>query len=359
MNEETDTTQALGGEGGPLPAPSGASHAEPEAAQAVDRREEGLADDTALGAQPKGGDSIGPVRPRRKRLPLVLFLLTCMSTFWVGCSGWYPEHALSVWLSGRDPTILRRVLLTGWQDGLVYMTCLLGILLMHEMGHFVATLRYRIPASFPFFLPLPVSLLGTMGAVIGMDGRRADRREMFDIGLAGPIAGLLVAIPVMWVGISRLDFQTEQFGPYALEMPLLVRMIVQLDPPSGYEPGALVWFSQLNPYFMAGWVGLLVTGLNMLPVSQLDGGHVIYALFGKRSKWIAWGFVIAAATFIFVNGVWMWGVMLMLVLLIGPAHPPTRDDSARLGPARVVLGTLSLAIAPLCFAPNAITFTSM
>jgi membrane-associated protease RseP (regulator of RpoE activity) len=116
----------------------------------------------------------------------------------------------------------------------------------------------------------------------------------------------------------------------------------------------MVWHSQLNPYFMAGWVGFLITGLNMLPVSQLDGGHVIYTLFGKRAHWIARGFMLLAIGFIIYNQAWMWSLMVVLVLLIGTDHPPTRDDTVRLGWFRTVLGCLSLSIPLLCFAPNVI-----
>ena len=169
------------------------------------------------------------------------------------------------------------------------MGCLLAILLSHEMGHFLATVRYRIPASLPYFIPFPIALIGTMGAVIGMDGLRANRKEMFDIGLAGPIAGLLVAVPVLWIGVGRLDLtQPPAASSTAVESPLLVNILMQIRQPQGYEEnlaaqkglaaaemnqqwwhGQTIWTSQLNPYFMAGWVGMLITGLNMLPISQL------------------------------------------------------------------------------------------
>ena len=136
-----------------------------------------------------------------------------------------------------------------------------------------------------------------MGAVIGMDGRRADRKQMFDIGLAGPLAGLAVAIPILLVGIHHLDSSSPGHGPFRLDLPLVVRSVLAWNPPPGYHVGVAdadqIWFSHLNPFFMAGWVGLLVTGLNMLPVSQLDGGHVSYALFGRRSRWVAYGFMLA------------------------------------------------------------------
>lgn len=289
-----------------------------------------------------------PNRGRRIKLPAILFLLTCLSTFWAGVGGWY---ALP------DGMLVRRLIISHWQDGLTYMACLLAILLTHEMGHFLGTLRYGIPASLPFFIPFPISPIGTMGAVIGMDGRRADRKQMFDIGLAGPLAGLAVAVPILLIGIHTLNSAGPGHGPYRLDLPLAVRSILAWYPPAGYDASAApvgeIWYSHLNPFFMAGWVGLLITGLNMLPVSQLDGGHVLYALFGRRSRWVARGFMLGAIAYLIATGTWgRWMVMILLVLLIGISHPPTRDDSVKLGWLRVGLGLVSLAIPLLCLPPQ-------
>jgi membrane-associated protease RseP (regulator of RpoE activity) len=249
---------------------------------------------------------------------------------------------------------LRRTLIAHWMDGLTYMAAVLVILLAHEMGHFVAALRHRIPASFPFFLPFPLSPLGTMGAVIGMEGSRANRKEIFDIGLAGPIAGLVVAVPMFMLGLRQLSFDEYQFGSFRLDLPLVARWLMQLLNTPGYEPGQMLWQAQLNPLLMASWVGLTVTGLNMLPVSQLDGGHVIYTLFGRKSYWIARGFIILAISYMLIS--WNLGlsVMIGLILFIGTDHPPTRDDTVPLGWFRIVLGLLSLAIPVLCFPPRLI-----
>ncbi len=221
-----------------------------------------------------------PYVPRRRRvaLPLVLFAATCVSTFFAGATDWQPLAAL--WESHAQgllgPLGWRQLLLRNWEQGLTYMGCVLAILMAHEMGHFVATLIYRVPASLPYFIPFPIAPIGTMGAVIGMEGQRANRRGIFDIGLAGPLAGLLVAAPILWWGVRGLDFQRPAYG-MGLHCPLLMEwMIAWLRPE--HAGVSAVRFTQLNPCFMAGWVGLLITGLNMLPISQLDGGHVVYAL---------------------------------------------------------------------------------
>lgn len=298
------------------------------------------------------------VRRQRRSLPVILFLITCVSTFWAGACGWLPMYYVEAALRTDDATAIRVALLRNWSDGLIYMVCVLAILLTHEMGHFLTSRIYRIPASYPYFLPFPISPIGTMGAVIGMAGRRADRRQMFDIGLAGPIAGLIVAVPVMAIGIAKLDLTTPQHGPFTIDLPLAVRWVLNVVRPSGFQPGGEVWYSQLNPYFMAGWVGLLITGLNMLPVSQLDGGHVIYTLFGRAAHWIARGFMLAAISYILYYQAWTWSIMVFLVLLMGTDHPPTRDDRVPLGWFRTALGVVSLAIPVLCFPPNVFKIVS-
>ncbi|MCY2986871.1 MAG: site-2 protease family protein [Planctomycetota bacterium] len=290
---------------------------------------------------------------RRRKLPLILFLLTCASTCFAGATGWVPL----LYYLGEGMLPLRRAILVHWQDGLVYMVCVLGILLTHEMGHFMATVKYRIPASFPFFLPLPlISPFGTLGAVIAMDGRQADRRQTFDIGLAGPLAGLLVTVPMLWIGIKQLDPNVTPYGYHLFQAPLAIRLILGYAAPAGYQASSQIMLSQLNPYLMAGCVGLLITGLNMLPVSQLDGGHVIHTLFGRRGRWISRGVILLGLGHVVWYAVHqqlsMLTLMVVILLLIGPDHPPTRDDSVPLGWFRTVLGWLCLLIPVFCFPPD-------
>jgi membrane-associated protease RseP (regulator of RpoE activity) len=277
-------------------------------------------------------------------LPVTLFLVTCLSTFWAGATSWMPAN----FFFPTDAVVIRHVIAQGWRQGLVYMAALLGILLMHEMGHFITTLRYRIPASLPYFIPFPIAPIGTMGAVIGMEGFKANRRQMFDIGIAGPIAGLVVAVPVLWIGIQRLDLEGARFGGMAFDCPLLVHVLIGYLRPE-FRDVNQIWLSQLNPFFMAGWVGLLITGLNMLPVSQLDGGHVIYALFRQRAHLIARAFLLCAIAFVVFEEAYIWTVMVVLVTLIGTDHPPTSNDRVPLGWFRTLLGYASLLIPVLCF----------
>ena len=280
---------------------------------------------------------------RRKFLPIVLFFITCFSTFWAGALEWNPVPFMA---SGGIE--VRRILMNEWSNGLIYMGAIIAILLFHEMGHFLATVRYRIPASFPFFIPFPLSPIGTMGAVIGMAGHRADRKQTFDIGIAGPLAGLVVAIPVLWIGIKQLDLTTPAAGSFQIDCPLIVQMMLPFARPDLKSIDTL-WISQTNPMFMAAWVGLLITGLNMMPVSQLDGGHVLYALLLKRGHWFARLFLLFAIAYVVLANALMWSLMIIIVMLIGIDHPPTSNDKVKLGAFRTVLGYVSLAIPFVCF----------
>ncbi len=295
-------------------------------------------------------------RPRRRvALPVVLFLLTCASTFWAG-TAIEPWQYLETSLESSSLMPIRRVILANYADGLAYMATVLGILFAHEMGHFLATVFYRIPASLPFFLPLPITPIGTLGAVIGIDGRRANRKEIFDIGIAGPLAGLVIALPVMWYAASHLDLrESNGTGGLRMEMPLGIHLIMQAVGPERVQANDGIWLGHLqgNPLFLAGWVGFLITGLNMVPVSQLDGGHVLFCLFRRKAYWIARGLLLAVGVHIawayFAQGtVSPWILMALLVLVMGPDHPPTRDDTVPLGMFRTVLGLVSLTIPILC-----------
>jgi Zn-dependent protease len=288
------------------------------------------------------GPAAGEADPpgRRVGLPLFLFIATCLSTFGCGAIG---LEGLMAYLDDRIE-LFRLIQRADWRTGLVYMTGVMGILLAHEMGHFLMTLRHGIPASWPFFIPMPFPPIGTMGAVIAMQGSRADRKQLFDIGLAGPLAGLVVCVPVLCLGIY-----VAQPGVSAYQQPLLTKLIVPLIRPDLVGRGMVD-----NPLILAGWVGLLVTGLNMLPISQLDGGHVIYALLRRWANVLVYVFFFLAIVVVVWKSWTHWVLMLALVTLIGVEHPRTANDDARLGPLRVVLGVLSLAIPALCFPPRPI-----
>ncbi len=288
---------------------------------------------------------------RRVRLPVILFLLTAVSTWLTGTMSFFPIYYFNQ--AGELGSLLpvRRVILAHWDDGLIYMACVMSILLAHEMGHFVFTLIYRVPASLPYFLPLP-TITGTAGAVIAMDPRIANRPKIFDIGIAGPLAGLVLIVPVVWIGIAQLDFSQPPAGGWAMHTPLAVRWAIEAVHPGKLPANGLVYYGQANPWFVAGWFGLLMTALNMFPVGQLDGGHITYTLWGRGAHWFARGLMVFIFAYIVYTGDLTGILMAVLVMVIGTDHPPTADDTAPLGWFRVILGYASLAIPILCFPPH-------
>lgn len=276
---------------------------------------------------------------RRIMLPLVLFIATCFSTFLVGISESDAIRALA------NPSLLAEHFRDNWRYGLTYSVAVMSILLAHEMGHFLQAVRYRVNASLPFFIPMPFSPIGTMGAVIGMQGSQANRKELFDIGLSGPLAGLVLAIPMAVFGVLNAKIVPPTPGEMVFHSPLAMQYLVQWLRPD------LANHVFDSPLIGAAWVGFLITGLNMIPISQLDGGHVSYALFGRGAWFLARLVIFAAMGYMLFSGNYQWIIMLLLVMVIGVEHPPTRNDHVPIGPWRYALGLASLLIPIFCMAP--------
>lgn len=277
-------------------------------------------------------------RPPRARLQALLYLLTSLTTFAAGAVGWRPL------LLGVDDAGIAEAVTGHWGRGLLYMAAVMAVLTAHEAGHFVAARLHGIPATLPFFIPMPILLTGTLGAVIGMEGSRADRRQLFDIAVAGPLAGLVVAVPLLALGLWWGT--ADGTNPFALA-PFAVWLQALLRP--DLAPGTTV---APNPLFMAGWVGMLVTGLNMIPVSQLDGGHICYAVFGRRGNWVARATLIAAILAVVISGRLNWVALVVIVTFLGVDHPPIREERVPLGPVRTALGLAMFAIPVLTFMPE-------
>jgi membrane-associated protease RseP (regulator of RpoE activity) len=217
------------------------------------------------------------------------------------------------------------------------------------MGHFAMSRRHGVPASLPYFLPVPIPPFGTFGAIIKMKGRMRSRRALFDIGVAGPLMGLFITLPAIIIGlllskpVLLAQTQDNLFHLGDSLLFVLVEKAVLGDLPEGYD---LV----LHPIAYAGWVGLFVTALNLLPVGQLDGGHITYALFGRKSK-IIFGLTIMlwmGISFFFYVG---WTLMIVLVLLFGFRHPPPLDDVTPLDLKRKILGGVVFSLFILSFTP--------
>lgn len=293
---------------------------------------------------------------RRIRLCLGLFLATFLSTTIVGADYW-PIEILIGWLNPAYGTeLLQSLNRYSWpwieaptlldhfwlklQQGLSYSMPLMLILLCHEMGHYLQAIRYSVPASLPFFIPLPLPPLGTMGAVILQGRGKADRKQMFDIAVSGPLAGLVVTIPVLLYGISTSGYVFDlQDRPFEFGQPWIVKAAIESI--HGPAPAGLVF--QWNGFATAGWVGVFITALNLLPIGQLDGGHLLYTLVGRAAHYVAWGLILAATCYMIWVQQYSYVLLLILVTLTGPRHPPTRDDSVPLGWGRQILGYATLA----------------
>ncbi len=232
---------------------------------------------------------------------------------------------------------------------LSYSICIMMILLAHEMGHFIMCRKYRVGATWPFFLPIPLNPFGTFGAVIKMKGNIPNKRALFDIGVAGPIGGLIFAIPILIIGLSLSEihpFPKDAGSYYELGEPLLFSFLSKIM--IGNVPEGSDLF--LSPMAFAGWAGLFVTALNLLPIGQLDGGHVIYALLGKHSSIVyKVGIGIFCLITIFVFRGWIF--FAIMLLLFGFKHPPPVDPIAPLDFKRKCIGVLILVVFLLSFSP--------
>jgi membrane-associated protease RseP (regulator of RpoE activity) len=224
------------------------------------------------------------------------------------------------------------------------------------MGHFLACRRHGIRASLPHFLPAP-TLIGTFGAFIRIRSRIPDRRALFDVGVAGPLAGFLVTVPVLVYGIrhSSPEFFHAMPGYWYLFLgePLAFSGLVRLLH-GPLPPGTVLDY---HPAAFAGWFGLLLTACNLFPISQLDGGHIGYSIFGRPFNTVSRAVFILILLLGFVyNG---WVIWALVVFLLGFRHPPTLNDSVRPGLRRNLLALLALLVFALCFTPRPIIFVTM
>jgi membrane-associated protease RseP (regulator of RpoE activity) len=246
---------------------------------------------------------------------------------------------------------LLTVLTTTLANGPFYAACLLGILVVHEGGHYLMCRRYRVPSTLPYFIPLPpmISFLGTLGAVIRMRLMTGERKILYDIGIAGPLAGLCVAVPVSCWGLAHSKLVTKPPPGTSIELgdSLLFHFLQRIFfGPVGPGQDLL-----LHPVALAGWAGLFVTGLNLIPVGMLDGGHVVYGLLGRKALWVN----IAAMVGIAVLGVTFfpfWLGWFVLLLIIGIRHPASAHSSGTIDRRRLLLGLATLVIFALCFVPR-------
>ena len=225
-------------------------------------------------------DPPAPPRPLRSRkwLALALFLTTCVSTFLVGMTPGNGFALVESIFTGRILQASPELLLQFMMNGLTFSGAVMLTLLAHEMGHYLQARRYGVPASLPYFIPLPISPFGTLGAVIVQAGGVANRKQMYDIAISGPLAGLVFALPITYIGITQETVVSTMGIPTTpiYGQPLLLQWMVA----AVHGPNVSAQLFDPTPLMFAGWVGIFVTALNLIPIGQLDGGHILYTLIG-------------------------------------------------------------------------------
>ncbi len=235
--------------------------------------------------------------------------------------------------------MLRELSWPAIKDGLMYSGAVMTILLCHEMGHFVQACRYGVYASLPYFIPMPLPPIGTFGAVIRMDPHRGDRKAIFDIGISGPLAGLLPTVIFLLLGLYWSAYRHIDPHDIVLGTPLLVKFLVSWM----HGPIPADHLIAYHPIGFAAWVGLLITSINLVPIGQLDGGHILYGMFRKKAHVASITVLVLAITASIKLQMPHWWLMLGLITFLGTRHPPTTNDSMPLGTGRYVLGILTLA----------------
>jgi len=291
-----------------------------------------------------------PARPRKFQsrlwLHVVLLLLTIGTTTIAGAVLY---HSFISEFSFR-PLQPRWTL---FFQGFWYSGTLLGILGAHEMGHYLLCRRYNVDASLPYFIPTPpfIFLTGTLGAVIRIREAFPSRRVLFDIGVAGPIAGFVVLVPALFYGMTLSNVVPEptQGSVLYLGEPLLFK-IATLAMIGPVREGYTV---NIHPMVFAAWFGMLATAINLLPFGQLDGGHITYATLGRWSTPISIATVGSTIAMTFVTMSWLFMTLMMLVMLLtlGPRHPRVIDEHEPIGFERKLIAIFALIMFILCFTP--------
>jgi membrane-associated protease RseP (regulator of RpoE activity) len=277
-----------------------------------------------------------PPRPKfqhRYSIHILLFVLTLLTTT---MAGFLMVGAESI-----------------WQAFVGYALPIVGILAAHEFGHYAYCRRHDVDATLPFFIPAPpVFIAGTLGAVIRIKETFPSKKALFDIGVAGPIAGFVALIPLLYWGVVLSEVRNVEVLPpntMTLGEPLLFQAIARLHfgaLPAGHE-------IFVHPMALAAWFGMFATALNLLPFGQLDGGHIVYSVLGRRSWLVSAGTLVAAIVLTFVSLSWILMTVMMLVMAVflGFGHPRILDEDVPLDTGRKLVAFLALVIFALCFTP--------
>ncbi len=257
----------------------------------------------------------------RIHINIILFIATVATTIFAG----YNVAGGNIW------------------DGIAFAVALLGILGVHETAHYYAARKHNVKSTLPYFVPAP-TFIGTFGAVINVKSPIPDKNSLFDLGFSGPLAGIIIAVPVLIIGIYLSKITPVISGSMIFYPPPIMSIVMYfLAPniPSGYE-------LQLHPIAFAGWVGIIVTLLNLMPVAFLDGGHIVRSLFNEKIHRII------SIIGVFVTLLLGWipmAILMMLILVLNRRHPGALDNVSKLTVSRKILAVVMLIIFILCLTP--------
>lgn len=300
----------------------------------------------SLRSRPYGAGDLQPIAPlaSRQRSRPGLHLALLVATFFTAALAYAVHAGANVFANPLELAI-----------GVPYAVALIAILLAHELGHYALARWHRVEATLPFFIPAPpLFFIGTLGAFIRMRTLPRDRKALFDIGAAGPWAGIAVAVPVLMLGLALSEVRPMKGvepGWYLGE-PLLFKAVSWAVLGTSGDESTII----LHPIAMAGWVGLLVTALNLMPVGQLDGGHIVYAWVGERwHRWVSAG-CLTSLLVLSVGGAPSWIVWAALLFALGIRHPRLADNHTPLDRRRALAAAASLVLFVLTFMPEPLHF---
>lgn len=282
-------------------------------------------------------------KPKRKTKPIwINILLLVVTIFTTTLAG-----ALQ-WVSIKEAEFIEILSPYYLLNGFIFFSIpLLSILGIHEMGHYFISKKHNLDTSLPFFIPLPPPfILGTFGAIISTREPIPDRKTLLDVGVAGPLCGFLVAIPVCLVGLFLVQQNPIILPPSEEGILIIYPLLLQGTSNFFTIPQNAV----MHPTLFAGWVGLFLTAINLLPVGQLDGGHIARALLKDKHKYASWGVIITVMGLgLFNTGFFM--LAIIILLFIGTQHSPPLNELTSLDMKRKLVGILALIVFILCFAP--------
>lgn len=292
--------------------------------------------------------------PSNWAINLILLMATILSTLLVAAVGEIAANSPAE----LDLIEVYTLALQNLWLGIPFSATLMLILGAHELGHYFAARYHKVPVSLPYFLPMPFSIIGTLGAFIRLKAPIKNRRALLDIGAAGPLAGFVFAVPILLIGLATSEMTAlPESGGYTLEGNSILYALMKIAVfgrflPDGNEDVLL------NQVAWAGWVGLLVTAINLIPLGQLDGGHIAYVLFGRRAKALFWPVILGLVALTLITSTPTWAIWVVLLFFLGRRYAEPLDDVTEIDGRRRVIAILTLVLFFLVFVPNPLRFVN-